>query len=424
MSSTQINFLLLNKALVYVHAHPEGEPLMHPHAPVTEWIPSNIPASSETLQDLIEKVKDEWGVTIMDDEDDDNEDTDNEEESPYEIEEALRLKCRERVFFSQDLDMTLEELNIDGSADLVSFILQPEIDDIIMYEAFHSNRRFFLQRIYHDAPDDVFELIISLSINEDSNMGKGGLNGFRLVNKRLKRVVESCTTRLQLFRGGGPDSLRTPLIERCGRLEEIIISGPNLRSLEGCPDGLQMIFIGYAPYLSDLSPLASCSKMQDLMISHSSITDISVVSSMPKLEVFSCQKKGELPSIKDLSPLSSCSLLRDLYLRGNTLIKDLTPLSACTSLETFKISSLITDLSPLSNLSNLQHLTINDCPMINSLKPLSSLKSLQYLCCHSCPLISDLAPLSNLKSLFELDAATFTLRSLSSLYYRAWGSTC
>ena len=50
-----------------------------------------------------------------------------------------------------------------------------------------------LRQVYHEAPDDVFELIVSKS---SDIYCRGGLNAFRLANKRLKRVVESCTTKL------------------------------------------------------------------------------------------------------------------------------------------------------------------------------------------------------------------------------------
>ena len=73
----------------------------------------------------------------------------------------------------------------------------------------------------------------------------------------------------------GPESLPIPIIQRCKRVDWIRCKNRNLRSLDGCPDGLKGIFIGSAPHLSDLSPLASCSMMEELLIiQDSSITDI------------------------------------------------------------------------------------------------------------------------------------------------------
>ena len=51
-------------------------------------------------------------------------------------------------------------------------------------------------RVYHEAPDDVFELIVMLlsDVNE-IRRGNGGLNNLKLVSKRCLRVVESVATR-------------------------------------------------------------------------------------------------------------------------------------------------------------------------------------------------------------------------------------
>jgi len=60
-------------------------------------------------------------------------------------------------------------------------------------------RLSLLRQIYHEAPDDVFELIVShcCQLNE-YGWGLGGLNAFRLANKRLKQVVDSCTTMISI----------------------------------------------------------------------------------------------------------------------------------------------------------------------------------------------------------------------------------
>ena len=212
------------------------------------------------------------------------------------------------------------------------------------------------------------------------------VDSFRLANKRLKIVIESCTTRLtNRLEKDGPDSLPIPVIEICRRINDIRCMSHNLRSLEGCPDGLRILYIGSAPDLSDLSPLASCSKMKILFIEDSSVTDISVVSSMPLLEVFVCLKYPGRPSIKDLSPLSSCPKLKILYLGGNLEIKDLSPLSACTALEVLRITlcSLISNLSPLSNLQNLEELYCRDIHPQTSLLSLASCPRLKQLECHT-----------------------------------------
>ena len=218
-----------------------------------------------------------------------------------------------------------------------------------------------LRRVYDEAPDDVFELIVSECCDfGDDGCGRGGLNAFRLANKRLKQVVESCTTMLtNRQKEDGPDSLPIPIIQRCRRIEVIRCLSHNLRSLEGCLDGLKGLVIGRAPHLSDISPLASCIMMDTLFIEDSSITDISVVVSIPLLNTFTCQKRGlGRPSIKDLSPLSSCTRLKMLLLGGNYEIKDLSPLSVCTNLEELEICGIRpeTSLLPLASCTRLKEL--------------------------------------------------------------------
>ena len=89
-----------------------------------------------------------------------------------------------------------------------------------------------LRQVYHEAPDDVFELIVSECCDLDGRWGRGGLNAFRLANRRLKQVVESCTTRLTNDNEeDGPDSLPIPIIQRCGRIDKI-------RCLRPLPTGL------------------------------------------------------------------------------------------------------------------------------------------------------------------------------------------
>ena len=77
-----------------------------------------------------------------------------------------------------------------------------------------------LRQFYHEAPDDVFELIVSICRD---------VNAFRLVNKRFKQIVESCTTKLTNLhqqRDLGPESLPVTLMsdafdQRCRRIEEV-----------------------------------------------------------------------------------------------------------------------------------------------------------------------------------------------------------
>ena len=190
--------------------------------------------------------------------------------------------------------------------------------------------------------------------------------------------MSKCSSR---FRGeGGLNAFRL-----ANRISYIKCVSHNLRSLEGCPDGLKRLVIGNAPHLSDLSPLASCTMMESLTIRTSSIVDISVVISMPLFEVFMCSKVGiGSPSIKDLSPLSSCPRLRILSLHGNRELTNISPLSPC-NLEYLVITNcpLITSLAPLSIFQNLKKLWCNGIARATSLSPLASCPGLKELNCHA-----------------------------------------
>jgi hypothetical protein len=130
-------------------------------------------------------------------------------------------------------------------------------------------KRVVLRRIYHEAPDDIIELIVRLLSNVDEEgQGDGGMNTLRLTCKRLMQVVESCATRLTyksfdrtvsfLRRVSFP----RPLVidERCMRIEHITCNSKKLRSLEGCPDGLKSLVI-HGQSLQSLEPLRRCTEL-------------------------------------------------------------------------------------------------------------------------------------------------------------------
>ena len=240
---------------------------------------------------------------------------------------------------------------------------------------------------------------------------RGENSVFRLINERFAWLVqglEQHSTLVHLVDQNrdmdekGPATLPVSGLRRCNKVKMIKCHSHNLRSLEGCPNGLKKLEIGAAPLFSDLSPLASCSMMESLKIYSSSITDISVVSSMPLLENFGCHK-GAAPSIEDFSPLSSCPRLKHLDLSWNYDVEDLSPLSACTALEYLCVGGCsIVSLVPLSGLKHLKVLTISENERIDDLSPLSLCGNLEDLNISNCP-IADLTPLSSLSKLHTLN---------------------
>ena len=260
-----------------------------------------------------------------------------------------------------------------------------------------------LPRIYHEAPDDIFELIMKKFM---TRWGTRSLNVWRLVDKRFKILAESYTTRHYCTDIHHPEVLPFAVFQRCRKIDYLECMSQNLRTLEGINllprlrsvviegnsvssleplrncSALDTLSILKGRMVTDLSPLASCSMMEELKIGGSSITDISAVASMPLLKCFYCQKGPGRPSIKDLSPLSSCPRLKTLFLAGNLELKDLSPLSACTALEVLQITvcPLITSLVPLSNLKSLKKLYCEG-GLHTSLLPLASCTGLKELWC-------------------------------------------
>ena len=255
-----------------------------------------------------------------------------------------------------------------------------------------------LERFYREAPNDILENILLIFSDVDENgQGKGGLNVFRLVNKRLMHGVEACATRITCFKIDGRASLPIAALKRCTGIERIKSYGEIFGSLEGCPAGLKSLSIGdgssllsleplsactglerleidYARNISDLSPLATCTRLNKLRITWSFVTEISVLSSTPLLEHVNLIKYTDDPSIKDLFPLCHCKNLKKLDLSLNSELKDLSPLSEC---------------------KELAELNISDCPLINHLGPLSSLMKLHYINCYKIGPETSLLPLAS-----------------------------
>ena len=223
------------------------------------------------------------------------------------------------------------------------------------------------RRLYHEAPNDVFELFVMLLSDVDKlyiyGRGVEGLNVLRLVSKRCLRVVESVATRLTS--DGYVETLPVVVINRCSRIEHIRCRG-EVRSLEGCPFGLKSLHIAYgsrvgsleplsackgletleiddAYEIFDLSPLSACKNLKILTMKRSKVTDLSPLSVMTLLEELELSRHHERtypyavhkfePSIKDLTSLSHCNHLQKLSIGGNLGIKDLKALSQCPYLE-------------------------------------------------------------------------------------------
>ena len=253
-----------------------------------------------------------------------------------------------------------------------------------------------LRQIYHEAPNDVFEMIVSSC---SGSWEKRHLNTLRLVNKRLQQVAESCATRLSNDEwGNGKKSLPVALNQRCRRIKDIDCRIRGSFSLEGCPDGLHELCIssGFLPPINlDLSPLAACTALKDMTLLRLRLVDLTPLSSMPLL------KRLVLigSSITNVSPLSQCQGLKQVNFGSIQNLEDISPLCHCPDLEHLDISSQPSQPSLIKSLSffekgftKLKVLNINYL-LVDDLSPLTKLQSLEGLECHSIPTATSLLPL-------------------------------
>ena len=105
----------------------------------------------------------------------------------------------------------------------------------------------------------------------------------------------------------------------------------------------------------DAEALKYCTKVKYLDVGHNEIlTDISFVSYMPELEAAVLA----MNNIADLSPLASCKKLEYLEIQTNARITDLSPLASCTELEHLNIANCrnFSDITPLFGLNKLKRL--------------------------------------------------------------------
>ncbi len=104
---------------------------------------------------------------------------------------------------------------------------------------------------------------------------------------------------------------------------------------------------------SDVQVLKYCTDVLYLDLGHNEIiTDISFAAYMPKLRVAILA----MNMITDLTPLASCPKLEYLEIQTNPYITDLSPLAACTELEHLNVSNCrgFDDITPILGLNKLK----------------------------------------------------------------------
>ncbi len=169
--------------------------------------------------------------------------------------------------------------------------------------------------------------------------------------------------------------------------------------------------------ITDLSPLATLSRLQSLDLGDNNIVDLADVnldtlSRLPELRELTLrdnrgashpERPGEHERVADLSALAALEALEVLDLSDNH-IEDVTPLGRLVRLRSLDLSAnrLAEDaLSALSSLRRLEDLNVRD-NNVRDLSGLSELTTLRYLNLHSNTEVLSIVPLAGLSSLEEL----------------------
>lgn len=129
------------------------------------------------------------------------------------------------------------------------------------------------------------------------------------------------------------------------------------------------------PGIGDVSQLDGLknTNLKDLWISHSSISDISFISSLKNLEILHIS----YTDVEDISPLSSLTNLKYLYFYGN--VKDISPIAGLTGLEWLHFDYYNSDcIDTLSKLTSLKRLGVNVMED-DDISSLGSLSGIEYL---------------------------------------------
>ena len=161
--------------------------------------------------------------------------------------------------------------------------------------------------------------------------------------------------------------------------------------------------------VSDVSFLSGLTQLRTLRLSNNPLSDISALSGLTQLTFLELSSTATT----DVSPLRELTQLTRLYL-FNTSISDVSALSRLTELIELSISgTTVSDVSPLAGLTRLTHLYL----VANAISDISVLSGLTqlYILHLSVNEISDISPLSDLTQLAVLALGNNAISDVSPL---------
>ena len=216
-------------------------------------------------------------------------------------------------------------------------------------------------------------------------------------------------------------------------LDRFVAENKNISDLTGLAfaKNLTVLSIGWNP-LSDLSPLASLTKLREVYFRDTEVAYLSPLSGLSDLEVINASETritslvplAGLKNLKkldtvhaditDLSPLKGLTNLTRLRLY-DVKATDLSPLRGLTKLKWFGLTHTdnISDFSPLSGLTDLEHLALSDTE-ISDISSLSGLVNLETLILNQNRIV-DVSPLASLRNLKNLQLHNNNISDFSPL---------
>lgn len=145
----------------------------------------------------------------------------------------------------------------------------------------------------------------------------------------------------------------------------------DLTPLRGAP--IQTLSLYYSGNVADLSPLADCKHLSELLVNGTLVADLAPLAKLPLTSLGLTRAP-----VRDLHPLKDCMTLRELrismtqvtdctpiaglrltllHMGGSTPIRDLSPLAACTTLENIHLPEAAAGIEALRKLPNLKRIS-------------------------------------------------------------------
>ena len=161
----------------------------------------------------------------------------------------------------------------------------------------------------------------------------------------------------------------------CPHLEELLFANNNttdISVLANCGKLRKLCLANNG--IEDISALASCTDLEFLSLGLNRVSDITVLAGCTRLRMLFLEDNP----ITDVSALASCTSLNELDLRG-TDIRHISPLARCGSLSRLDLSGhLPADFSELAGSTHLRNLSLNDS-RISDVSPLAGFRELEVL---------------------------------------------